>query len=542
MWGLTFGTSRCDFYCQCFNGRWTRSLDCRNVQIVVNTVLIVECYTIMHVQCDLSLAASVGTTQEEQAVESPKERGSEVDQCVLFDCCVNKNSKNPRLVPWDVKGCLPRCDRGAVDDSSALEWAGRVDDYCLHSTDHSSREADFPDYEYFSSFMRMTRDQYSLHIVDRLWRGDIGEYSWGSDDGLVNTVKEETAESIRVMAEKSDYLEGFLHVVEDASFWGNVSKHVLEDLADEYKGKMVYLFACRNYRQSKINMDKSMVQRRCLLEGLAVSHLAPLVNAYIPLYDAPVLPFTSPGSRSQKLGHTFKQSILKAVAIHGSTLPFRLRDGPGFGNTGMSSHVSWLTHQFNSPFCCIDMTLPFAFRKEKSENVVFSGKKMVGDARLKNQQPYSAEKTFAKFSWETNIAFMDQDGVAKYIDDTQDVHWLTCIGLHDRRDEIIEALSDNNRRKMTFTAAGIPDASGYFNCLQPNVAFPSSNDGGCTPSMVRTESSEKFKSMLDSIRRDFMRTATSYQGKSMLESWNLHQEVSEIDENLAFFFDRYVDP
>eukprot|EP00890_Picochlorum_soloecismus_P000126 jgi/Picsp_1/1113/NSC_04595-R1_tubulin-like protein len=496
-----------------------------------------------NIQCDLLLAESVEATHEGQVVESPKQRESEVDERVLFECYVDRKNMNPRLISWDVKGCLPRRVRRAVDDSCPLEWAGRVDDYCLNSTDQSSREADGVDYDYFSNFMRISRDQYSLHIADRLWRGDIGEYSWGSDGGLVNSIKDETAESIRVMAEKSDYLEGFMHVVEDASFWGNVSEGVLEDLADEYKGKMVYLFACRNYRQSKINMDASMVQRRCLLEGLAVSHLAPLVNAYIPLYDASVLPFTSPGSKSPRLEHTFKQSILKAFAIHGSTLPFRLRDGPSFGSTGMLSHASWLTHQFNSPFCIIDMTLPFVFRKEESLDNSFGEKMVFNDARLKDPRKYSTKKTLANFSKETNISFMDQDGTAKDIDAAQGVHWLSYIGLYDRKDEIIRALRDNGRRKITFTAAGIPDMSGYFDCLQPNVAFPSSKNGGFTPSMVRIASSRTFKLILDSMRGDFMRAATSYHGKSTLESWSLpFQDISEIDENLAFFADRYIDP
>jgi hypothetical protein len=94
---------------------------------------------------------------------------------------------------------------------------------------------------------------------------------------------------------------------------------------------------------------------------------------------------------------------------------------------------------------------------------------------------------------------------------------------------------------MTFTATGIPDTCGYFNCLQPNVAFPSSKNGTLTPAMVKMSSSNIFKSILDSTRTDFVRAATSYPGKSMLESWSLLQDVAEIDENLAFLADRYIE-
>lgn len=173
--------------------------------------------------------------------------------------------------------------------------------------------------DYFGDFMGVFSDQTRMHVLSTIQRWSPEERAWsvhGERCPVHRDELESIEDSVRILAEKSDSLAGFVVMADDRCVWGNVASSVLEEMRDDYKGKATFLFATR---QGEVAEGADAGDRRGkarLMEGLAVSSLAPLVDLYVPVYGL-----------GKTVDQLFGSSLVGAVGIFGATLPLMSRGG-----------------------------------------------------------------------------------------------------------------------------------------------------------------------------------------------------------------------
>ena len=267
-------------------------------------------------------------------------------------------SPSPRLVCVDAKGSVRRelpaeIDDDGVGDITVELWDGAVQDVASASRmprQSASTSASAP--AYFGDFMGVKPGR--MHVLSTLTRGSREERAWSVHGERCPVHKEEMEaieDSVRVMAERSDSLAGFVVTAEDSGVWGNVTSNVMEELRDDYRGKTVILFATREgderIEEMRDGEDRSATAR-LMSEGLAVASLAPLVDLYVPVIG---------GSRDGS--SLFRSSLAGAVGIFGATMPLVTggRDGaPAIDMAGLANGLVAGHHR--CPLATLDVFSP----------------------------------------------------------------------------------------------------------------------------------------------------------------------------------------
>ncbi len=174
--------------------------------------------------------------------------------------------------------------------------------------------------DYFGDFMGVFSDLTKMHVLSTIQRWGPEERAWsvhGERCPVHRDELESIEDSIRILAEKSDSLAGFVVMADDRGVWGNVASSVLEEMRDDYKGKATFLFATRRDEGVGDSADAGDARGKSrFMEGLAVSSLAPLVDLYVPVHG-----------RGETVDGLFCSSLVGAVGIFGATLPLMSQEG-----------------------------------------------------------------------------------------------------------------------------------------------------------------------------------------------------------------------
>ncbi len=239
-------------------------------------------------------------------------------------------SLQPRAVFVDAKGSVRRelrpTDPGEGPTSSNGDpahvelWDGAVNDVtggggggeCGGRTGSVRKD-------YFGDFMGDFSDQTKVHVLNAIQRWSQEERAWsvhGERCPLHRDELESVEDSVRILAEKSDSLAGFVVMGDDRCVWGNVSASVLEEMRDDYRGKAMFLFATRQRASAEREAGRGGRGKIRLMEGLAVSSLAPLVDLYVPVY-----------SHGETVDELFRSSLVGALGMFGAMLPVFSRGG-----------------------------------------------------------------------------------------------------------------------------------------------------------------------------------------------------------------------
>ena len=227
-----------------------------------------------------------------------------------------------RMVCVDAKGSVRRelpddndHDHYLIDTSVEL-WEGGIADMSCSAPRRPPQ--DDTRRLYFGDFMGVKPGK--LHVLSTLTRWTSEETAWsvrGERCPVHPDEMEGLEDSVRMLAEKSDSLAGFMTMVEDTGVWGNVASCMLQEIQDDYRGKTTFLFATREQfgGDGTEGEEQGRQSRALLAEGLAVASLAPLVDMYVPIVGR------GGASTSGSVDDMFRSSLIGAVGIFGATAP-----------------------------------------------------------------------------------------------------------------------------------------------------------------------------------------------------------------------------
>ena len=399
----------------------------------------------------------------------------------------------------DSKGSVRRCENLDELRSDVVEWEGDIQKYSAQGLGSSkeSREDGLTSFEYFGDFMKpFNREHSKFHVVDSLFRGGPEERAWstfGSQCPVHEDTMEDVKDSIRIMVEKSDYLSGFMYLVEDTSVWGNVASNILQEMNDDYRGKATFLFATR---PQALGHERDL--RENLLHALAVSTISSLVDVYVPMYDCAV--------QSGGVDDLCSNTLMRAMAIHGASLPCRLADS----SMDMHSIADLISGRYQSPFAAIDIVFP------------------------------------EKRGWANDAAMVFEGGVSctdMYIGTDKDsgrVAESISIDAPKHEKSVYERLQlDQTRRVQSVsrsTSGGLPVLP-YLPVKFPTIAMHGTST---VPYVSRLSTSTSWLSVLRGMGSVYACEAKSKKGSGILESWGVSQDtVSEQCEFIATLADRY---
>lgn len=235
-------------------------------------------------------------------------------------------------------------DAAADDDGSGVAWDGTIEQHTWGRGQHAPNSV-----EYYQDFMKVFSDGVRVHVLNNLQQGGAEESCWsthGERCPIYSEDLEDIQDSIRKSAERSNRVGGFFYFAQDTSVWGHISKYLLEDSQQEFHGRSTYLFATRS--ESGFHAFRSN-KRKGLLQGLAVAHLSELVDLYVPMHDS-LRYFRRP----QPTYNLFQSSLVNAMGIFGSTIPFMKK------SQGLEMHyvASLLTGRHQCPLASMDLILP----------------------------------------------------------------------------------------------------------------------------------------------------------------------------------------
>lgn len=399
------------------------------------------------------------------------------DASVLFDS-INTNlswgqNERPRSISVGPKGSV-RMYNGGEDprDGPGVAWDGPVEHHVLQGGN-----CDVGNVEYYQDFMKTFSDGVRVHVIHSMQRGGREENSWsthGERCPIQSDELEDIEDSIRKVAEGSNRVDGFLYFVEDTSVWGHVSKYLIEDGQEEYRGRSTYLFATRP--DTGLH-EKSTDARHSLLHGLAISQLSQIVDLYVPMHDS--LGYLK---RSQSQSHLYQTSLSNAMGIFGASMPFFKKQG----RVEMHRVASHLTGRHHCPIVSLEMIFPTLNNK----SVCFTDQSIrYGDDRNR----------IADF-----ISYLQHDGTLQVGDDMF------------------------QRTMSSSSSCGLPILP-PMSQLVPGI--PSRNTQ--LPMISVLGSTRSFAGTLDSTRNALLKNASS----PLLESWGVSKEdimeSAEILETMA---------
>lgn len=399
----------------------------------------------------------------------------------------------------DSKGSVRRCENLDELRSDVVEWEGDIQSYSAQRLGSSkeSREDGLPSFECFGDFMKsFDREYLKFHVVDSLLRGGPEERAWssfGSQCPVHEDTMEDMKDSIRIMVEKSDYLSGFMYLVEDTSVWGNVASNILEEMKDDYRGKAMFLFATR---QDGLRHARDL--RKNILHALAVSTISSLVDVYVPMYDC--------AAQSGGEDDLCSNTLMRAMGIHGASLPCRLTDSP----MDMHSIADLISGKYQSPFAAIDMVFPEKRGWANDTSLVFEGGVFCTDMYIGTDN--------------------DLGRVAESI----------SIEAPKHEKSIYERLRLDRTMRVqsvsTSLSGGLPVLP-YLPVKFPTIAM----DGTSTvPYVSRLSASSSWSRVLRELSSVYACEAKSKQGSDILESWGVSQDtVNEQCEFITSLADRY---
>lgn len=447
---------------------------------------------------------------------------------------------------------------GGGGGGERVEWDGRL--LACGGGKEGGKKKEI--YEYFGDFMKPRLAEGMMHVVPGLWRGGDQSMLKGWNCGASHAtgvpwkrseVVEEYMDSVRKLAEGSDFVAGFVQMVDDVSVWGCLSREILEDVRDEYAGRPVYLFSTRHAGDehsliAKEGKERFTVRKR-LLEGLALASISPLVDVYVPMHD-PCMNAKEQGI--SELEVLYRHSALHGVALHGATLPFRLQqesqgetiissekssESRGFlGSMDIRSHAALFTQQHKSPLCALDIVLPCPRLPSDCAS-------RVSDDRMKDRSKGDVVTSYGVLS--NSLSFSRDAFVGTQKDKGRFVESVSCLGLQTTSGSsdlgsISKAVDGSLRldpvrrvQHRTFSRIGVPDLPASLPpCLSGKVRRSPLISSSKVPAIIRMSGSRSFESVICTIRDEFVGAHASRIGSSFCASWGIEEE--EISEQVEY--------